>query len=117
MNIYTIVLFVHIIGAIGYFLGIGLWLFVLVGLRRAQYVEQVRALIKLNGRRARLADETCPRTRDGGPTGAGQRADWLGSWYGEQGGISADQRSHRTTYRGAGLLPGEPSANEPPPRT
>jgi hypothetical protein len=48
MNSYTIVLFVHIIGAIGYFLGIGLWLFVLVGLRRAQYVEQVRALIKLN---------------------------------------------------------------------
>src|SRR6266536_1805494 len=48
MNIYTIVLFVHVIGAIGYFLGIGLWLFVLVGLRRTQRVEQVRALIHLN---------------------------------------------------------------------
>src|SRR5215831_722540 len=48
MSIYTIVLFVHVIGAIGYFLGIGTWLFILVGLRRAQHVEQVRALIHLN---------------------------------------------------------------------
>jgi hypothetical protein len=48
MSIYTIVLFVHIIGAIGYFLSIGIWLFILVGLRRAQRVEHVRALIKLN---------------------------------------------------------------------
>jgi len=39
---------VHVIGAIGYFLGIGTQLFVLVGLRRAQRVEQVRALIQLN---------------------------------------------------------------------
>jgi hypothetical protein len=48
MNIYNIVLFVHVIGAIGYCLGIGMWLFVLAGLRRAQRVEQVRALIHLN---------------------------------------------------------------------
>jgi hypothetical protein len=48
MSIYTIVLFVHIVGAIGYFLGIGMWLFILLGLRRAQRVEQVRALIHLN---------------------------------------------------------------------
>lgn len=48
MNIYPIVLFVHVTGAIGYFLGIGLWLFVLVGLRRTQRLEQVRALIHLN---------------------------------------------------------------------
>jgi hypothetical protein len=48
MSIYTLVLFMHVIGAIGYFLSIGMWLFVLVGLRRAQYVEQVRALIHLN---------------------------------------------------------------------
>ncbi len=47
MSLYTIVLFVHIIGAVGYFLGIGLWLFVLLGLRRAQRVEQVRSLIHL----------------------------------------------------------------------
>jgi len=48
MSIYTIVLFVHVIGAIGYFLSIGTQLFILVGLRRAQRVEQVRALIHLN---------------------------------------------------------------------
>src|SRR5437016_6601312 len=48
MSIYSIILFVHVIGAIGYFLGIGTQLFVLVGLRRAQRVEQVRALIQLN---------------------------------------------------------------------
>jgi hypothetical protein len=48
MSIYTIVLFVHIIGAIGYFLSIGSWLFILVGLRRAQRVEEVRALIHMN---------------------------------------------------------------------
>jgi len=48
MSIYTLVLFMHVIGAIGYLLSIGMWLFVLVGLRRAQYVEQVRALIHLN---------------------------------------------------------------------
>src|SRR5206468_12397011 len=48
MSIYNIVLFVHVIGVIGYCLGIGMWLFVLVGLRRAQRVEQVRALIHLN---------------------------------------------------------------------
>jgi hypothetical protein len=39
----------HVVGAIGYFLGIGTWLFVLVGLRRAQRVEQVRAFIHLIG--------------------------------------------------------------------
>src|SRR5215472_11878890 len=48
MSIYTIVLFVHVIGAIGYFLGIGTSLLILVGLRRAHHVEQVRALIHLN---------------------------------------------------------------------
>src|SRR5215475_2814327 len=48
MSIYTIVLFVHVVGAIGYFLSIGTQLFILVGLRRAQHVEQVRALIHLN---------------------------------------------------------------------
>jgi hypothetical protein len=48
MSIYTIVLFLHVIGVIGYCLGIGMWLFVLAGLRRVQRVEQVRALIHLN---------------------------------------------------------------------
>lgn len=49
MSIYTIVLFLHVSGAIGYFAGIGTWLFILVGLRRAQRVEQVRALVNLIG--------------------------------------------------------------------
>ena len=48
MSIYPVVLFLHIVGAIGYFLGIGIWLFILLGLRRTQRVEQVRSLIHLN---------------------------------------------------------------------
>jgi hypothetical protein len=50
MNIYTIVLFLHVSGAIGYFVGMGTWLFVLAALRRAQRVEQVRALTNIAGR-------------------------------------------------------------------
>jgi len=50
MSIYTIVLFLHVSGAIGYFIGTGTWLFVLSALRRAQRVEQVRALTNLVGR-------------------------------------------------------------------
>ena len=49
MSIYSIVLFLHVSGAIGYFVSIGAWLFALVGLRRAQRVEQVRALVNLIG--------------------------------------------------------------------
>src|SRR6266581_4532931 len=48
MSIYPVVLFLHIVGVIGYFLGIGIWLFILLGLRRTQRVEQVRSLIHLN---------------------------------------------------------------------
>ena len=50
MSIYTIVLFLHVSGAIGYFISMGTWLFVLAALRRAQRVEQVRALTHLVGR-------------------------------------------------------------------
>ncbi len=50
MSIYTIVLFLHVSGAIGYFIGIGTWLFGLSALRRVQRVEQVRALVQLVGR-------------------------------------------------------------------
>jgi hypothetical protein len=50
MSIYTIVLFLHVSGAIGYFIAIGTWLFGLAALRRAQRVEQVRALTNLAGR-------------------------------------------------------------------
>lgn len=47
MTIYTIALFLHVSGAIGYFIGMGIWLFGLSALRRTQRVEQVRALIRL----------------------------------------------------------------------
>jgi Predicted integral membrane protein (DUF2269) len=50
MSIYTIVLFLHVSGAIGYFISIGTWLFGLSAIRRAQRVEQVRALTNLTGR-------------------------------------------------------------------
>jgi hypothetical protein len=50
MDIYNIVLFLHISGAIGYFVGIGTWLIGFTALRRAQRVEQVRALTNLTGR-------------------------------------------------------------------
>ena len=49
MSLYPIVLFLHVSGAIGYFVSIGTWLFGLVSLRRAQRVEQVRALVHLVG--------------------------------------------------------------------
>ena len=45
MSLYTVILFLHIVGAICYFLGIGLWLFILLGWRRTQRVEQVRSLL------------------------------------------------------------------------
>ena len=50
MSIYNIVLFLHVSGAIGYFVGMGTWLFGFAALRRAQRVEQVRALTHLVGR-------------------------------------------------------------------
>jgi hypothetical protein len=50
MNIYTIVKFLHVCGAIGYFVAIGTWLFGLAALRRAQRVEHVRVLSALVGR-------------------------------------------------------------------
>jgi Predicted integral membrane protein (DUF2269) len=50
MSIYPIVLFLHVCGATGYFVGMGTWLFGLSALRRAQRVEQVRALTNLAGR-------------------------------------------------------------------
>lgn len=50
MTSYTVVLFLHVSGAIGYFISMGIWLFGLAGLRRAQRVEQVRAFVQLIGR-------------------------------------------------------------------
>ena len=44
MTTYTIVKFLHVVGAIGYFAAISVLLFTLVALRRANRVEQVRTL-------------------------------------------------------------------------
>jgi uncharacterized membrane protein len=47
MNAYTVALFLHVVGAIGYFVGMGLSVFGLFALRGAQRVEQVRTLTAL----------------------------------------------------------------------
>jgi hypothetical protein len=47
MSTYTIMLFVHLVGVIGVFVGVGAWLFAVSALRRAQQVMQVRALAGL----------------------------------------------------------------------
>jgi hypothetical protein len=44
MSLYTLALFVHVSGAIGPFVSLGIWLFGLIALRRACRVEQVRTL-------------------------------------------------------------------------
>jgi hypothetical protein len=44
MSYYSLALFLHISGAIGAFVSIGVWLVGLAALRRAQRVEQVRAI-------------------------------------------------------------------------
>jgi small-conductance mechanosensitive channel len=44
MSLYPLALFVHVSGAIGAFVSLGIWLFGLAALRRARRVEQVRAL-------------------------------------------------------------------------
>jgi hypothetical protein len=50
MTAYTLALFAHVSGAIGYFAAMGVWLFGVAGLRRAVRVEQVRTLTDLMGR-------------------------------------------------------------------
>jgi len=44
MSLYTLALFLHVSGAIGACVSLGIWLFGLAALRRARLVEQVRAL-------------------------------------------------------------------------
>jgi Predicted integral membrane protein (DUF2269) len=44
MSTYTLALFIHVIGAIGVFAGVGIWLVGLSAIRRASRVEQVRAI-------------------------------------------------------------------------
>lgn len=47
MNLYTIMLFIHVSGAICLFIGFGIWLFGIVRVARASHVEQVRTLAGL----------------------------------------------------------------------
>ncbi|WIG61269.1 MAG: hypothetical protein OJF49_004017 [Ktedonobacterales bacterium] len=47
MNVYALVLFVHVCGAIGTFAGMSIWLFGVSALRRARSVEQVRTITGL----------------------------------------------------------------------
>jgi Predicted integral membrane protein (DUF2269) len=47
MSIYPLAVFVHIVGAIGVFAGVGVWLLAAAALRRTQQVQQVRALAGL----------------------------------------------------------------------
>jgi len=44
MSLYSLALFLHVSGAIGTFVSLGIWLFGLAALRRARLVEQERAL-------------------------------------------------------------------------
>ena len=44
MNLYSLALFLHVSGAIGIFVSLGIWLFGLAALRRARLVEQVRTV-------------------------------------------------------------------------
>ena len=45
--LYTLALFIHILGAIGTFIGVSVWLFAAMALRSAHSVGQVRALTSL----------------------------------------------------------------------
>jgi hypothetical protein len=47
MTLYSLALFLHVVGAIGTFIGVSVWLFAATALRRAQSVGQVRALTSL----------------------------------------------------------------------
>jgi hypothetical protein len=47
MSLYRLLLFVHVCGAIGLFIGMGIWLFGITAIGRAARVEQVRTLASL----------------------------------------------------------------------
>src|SRR5262245_47644000 len=47
MNLYSIMLFIHVSGAICLFIGFGIWLFGIVRVARTSRVEQVRTLADL----------------------------------------------------------------------
>jgi len=50
MSLYTIALFIHVCGAVGYFISAGTRVLLLAGLRRARQVEQVRLISQIDGR-------------------------------------------------------------------
>jgi len=54
MTVYTIVKFLHVVGAIGYFVAVGTTLFGLAALQRARRVEHVRVLAEVVARVAPL---------------------------------------------------------------
>jgi hypothetical protein len=47
MSLYTLALFLHVMGALGMFTGFGTWFLGLIALRRAERVEQVRTITTL----------------------------------------------------------------------
>jgi hypothetical protein len=47
MTLYSLALFIHVVGAIGAFTGVSVWLFAATAVRRAQSVGQVRAMASL----------------------------------------------------------------------
>ena len=47
MNLYNVALFAHVSGAIGVFIGVGVWLFGSLGWRQAQRVETARLIARL----------------------------------------------------------------------
>lgn len=55
MTTYTLVLFVHILGAIVAFIGVGVWLVVAISVRWARQVAEVRALTRLAVRMGNVA--------------------------------------------------------------
>ncbi len=54
MNLYMIALFAHVVGVIGIFAGMGVWLFGIRALRQVERVEQVRLLTTLIAASTRL---------------------------------------------------------------
>jgi len=54
MNFYTLALFAHVVGVIGIFTGLGVWIFGIWALRQAERVEPVRLLTTLIAASSRL---------------------------------------------------------------
>jgi hypothetical protein len=55
MNLYSLALFVHLVGVLAIFAGIGVWFFAALALRHAKEVAQIRALAGLTGASGNVA--------------------------------------------------------------